>query len=392
MVFEQEVLKRRGLDFRNQRRAYALRHVDKLSWEAIAARVVNRQGEHPSWVTVRTTVTSFSVAAGRRKYAYSKCGRTAWKLTPAVRRFLLQRLLRDRVSKIVTSASLQRDVAEALRVVVDTSTIRKFLRKKGYKWLPRNQKRKYTQAQRDVRVGFAAQVLRLSRRALRQKLSMAMDGVVLSMPPREPVQRLNYCWGGVTHMWRKHTESNVPRLAGQDDFQKQVPISRAVPFWGGISQDGVAAVLWHLERKKTNTTDWAAAVRRGNLAAALRHLNPQNQWGPWTILCDNESFLRTRESRAAYRSERVALWDLPPHSPDLNPVEMFWGWLRNKLRVMDLADLRARRPPLSKAAYVRRVQGVLRTRRAQAVASRFAGRLRKTCEAVVATGGAAARN
>ena len=114
--------------------------------------------------------------------------------------------------------------------------------------------------------------------------------------------------------------------------------------------------------------------------------------GPWTILCDNESFLRTRESRAAYRAEHVALWDLPPHSPDLNPVEMFWGWLRNKLRVMDLADLRARRPPLSKAAYVRRVQGVLRSRRAQAVASRFAGRLRKTCEAVVATGGAAARN
>ena len=71
---------------------------------------------------------------------------------------------------------------------------------------------------------------------------------------------------------------------------------------------------------------------------------------------------------------------------------MFWGWLRNKLRAMDLADLRARRPPLSKAAYVRRVQGVLRSRRAQAVASRFAGSLRKTCEAVAARGGAAARN
>ena len=392
MVFEQEVLTRRGLDFRNQRRAYALRHVEHLSWEAIAARVVNRQGQHPSWVTVRTTVQGFSLTAGRRKYAYEKCGRTAWKLTAAVRRFLLQRLLRDRASKLVTSASLQADLAESLGVLLDTSTIRKFLRKKGYKWLPRNQKRKYTKPQREARVLFAVQVLRLGRRALRQKLSMAMDGVVLSMPPRDTVERLNYCWGGLTHMWRKRSESNAPRLAGNDDFQKQVPISRPVPFWGGISEDGAAPILWHLDRKKTNARDWAAAVRRGNLVAALRRLNPAKQQGPWTVLCDNESFLRARESRAAYRAQRVTLWAVPPHSPDLNPVEMFWGWLRRKLRHMDLADLRARRPPLSKAGYVARVQRLLRSRRAQAVAGRFAGRLRKTCLAVVKGRGAAARN
>ena len=392
MVFEQEVITRRGLDFRNQRRAYALRHVEKLSWEAIAARVVNREGQHPSWVTVRTTVTAFSLNAGRRKYAYDKCGRAPWKLTPGVRRFLLQRLLRQRAVKLVTSASLQADLAASLGVLIDTSTIRKFLRKKGYKWLPRNQKRKYTKPQREARVHFAEQVLRLRRHALRQKLAMAMDGVVLSMPPRDAVDRLNYCWGGLTHMWRKRTESNAPRLAGHDDFQKQVPISRAVPFWGGISQDGVAPILWHLARKKTNTTDWAAAVRGGKLVAALRKLNPQNQRGPWTILCDNESFLRARESRAAYRAQRVTLWAVPPHSPDLNPVEMFWGWLRTKLRHMDLDDLRARRPPLSKASYVARVQRVLRSRRAQAVAGRFAGRLRKTCLLVVKGRGAAARN
>ena len=44
-----------------------------------------------------------------------------------------------------------------------------------------------------------------------------------------------------------------------------------------------------------------------------------------------------------------------PKSPDLNPVEMFWGWLRKKLRSMDLEDLRKKRRPLGKTAYTARV-------------------------------------
>ena len=46
-----------------------------------------------------------------------------------------------------------------------------------------------------------------------------------------------------------------------------------------------------------------------------------------------------------------------PKSPDLNPVEMFWGWLRKKLRSMDLEDLRKKRRPLGKTAYTARVNG-----------------------------------
>ena len=95
---------------------------------------------------------------------------------------------------------------------------------------------------------------------------------------------------------------------------------------------------------------------------------------------------------AAYRSKRIELWDVPPKSPDLNPVEMFWGWLRKRLRTMDLADMRKKRRPLGKAAYTARVKGVMRSQRAQAVAVKCAGRLRKACQEVVARKGAAADN
>ena len=60
--------------------------------------------------------------------------------------------------------------------------------------------------------------------------------------------------------------------------------------------------------------------------------------------------------------------------------EMFWGSLRQKLRTLDLHDLRLKRPPLSRMAYTARVKSVLKSQKAQAVASSYAGRFRRTCQ------------
>ena len=76
----------------------------------------------------------------------------------------------------------------------------------------------------------------------------------------------------------------------------------------------------------------------------------------------------------------------------MNPIEMFWGWLRRKLRLMDLADLRQKRRPLGKLAYTQRIRGVIRTSKAQAVAKNFAKRFRTACKQVVRRQGSAADN
>ena len=381
----------RSLNFANQRKAYMLRNVKKQSWENIAAQVVNLDNDNPSWGCVRDTVEGFSISKGCRKFQYSRCGRKPWKLTTDSQKFLIRRLVSRRASQIVTSVTLQAELAAERGVVLDDSTIRRLLKKRGYKWLPRNQKRKYTRDQKHQRVAFAQGVLRMSKEKLRQKMSMSLDGVVLSMPPAAEVERFNYCWGAATHMWRKRTEGNSPKLAGADDYDKQVPIARAIPLWGGISEDGFAPVLWH-PSKKTNQDEWSKAVRDGRLTGALRHLNPRRRTGPWTILCDGETFLRAGDSMKAYRAKKISLWGVPPKSPDLNPVEMFWGWLRRKLRLMDLADLRAKRDPLGKLAYTTRVKCVIKTQKAQTVAKNFAGRMRKACRQVVQRKGAAADN
>ena len=148
----------------------------------------------------------------------------------------------------------------------------------------------------------------------------------------------------------------------------------------------------HFSSKKTNAEECSQAVRDGRLTQALRSLNPRRKTGPWTILCDGESFLRAKDSVAAYRSKKIVLWAVPAKSPDLKPVEMFWGWLRQKLRTLDLHDLRLKRPPLSRMAYTARVKSVLKSQKAQAVASSYAGRFRRTCQEVVDRKGGAADN
>ena len=42
---------------------------------------------------------------------------------------------------------------------------------------------------------------------------------------------------------------------------------------------------------------------------------------------------------------------MPAKSPDLNPIEMFWGWVRRQLRLKDLEDMRQKLPTLEKTAY-----------------------------------------
>ena len=129
-------------------------------------------------------------------------------------------------------------------------------------------------------------------------------------------------------------------------------------------------------------------VQAGKLVAAIKALKPLKPDGPWRVLCDNEGFLQTKESAAAHKAAGVKLWRIPSKSPDLNPIELFWGWLRKKLKAMDLADALKKRKVLSKVAYTRRVKRVLQTKKAQQVAANCAKSLKNTCKLVLRKKGA----
>ena len=118
-------------------------------------------------------------------------------------------------------------------------------------------------------------------------------------------------------------------------------------------------------------------------------MSPVNDNGPWKILCDNEGFLRAKCVQGLYKKQKILFWRLPARSPDLNPVEQVWAYLRKQLRAMDLKDATAKKPTLGKMAYTARIRAVMKSKKAQDMASRCALGLKKTCRLVVKNKGAA---
>ena len=336
------------------------------------------------------SASSGPFARGCKQSNYSKCGRKAWKLDKDAAAYVMKRLQVLRKTGPCTCATLQHDLARAKGINVDTSSIAKLLKQKGYKWLPRSQKRKYNETDKASRRAFAKKVLRMSVANLRDSLSMCMDGVILRMPPTDPTERINFCRSGSEKMWRKPSEACSPDLAGSDPYEKQLPLTRAVPMWAGISQSGVAIVTFH-SNKKCTVEEWKKVVETGRFTKALQQINPKNKRGPFTVLCDGERFLHNKECAALYKDAGIKLWKIPRLSPDLNPVEKFWAWLRRRLLQLDLKDATARKKPLGKMGYQQRVRAVLSTKAATRVAKNIAGSLRKTCQEVIKKKGAATR-
>ena len=131
---------------------------------------------------------------------------------------------------------------------------------------------------------------------------------------------------------------------------------------------------------------------RRHLGSLLRQLNPGVRDRPWRILCDGERFLHSKNALKAYERHGISVWTIPAHSPDLNPIERFWSWLRSELRRRDLQDYKSKRPSLTKDQYIRRVKMVLSSAAASQRASRIAKGFRKVCKEVQKKKGAAARS
>jgi transposase len=50
------------------------------------------------------------------------------------------------------------------------------------------------------------------------------------------------------------------------------------------------------------------------------------------VVIDNASFHSKTKLRELVENANCRLIFLPPYSPDLNPIEHFWGWMKNKVR------------------------------------------------------------
>jgi transposase len=49
------------------------------------------------------------------------------------------------------------------------------------------------------------------------------------------------------------------------------------------------------------------------------------------VFCDNASYYRNKAVRQHLQSSRVELHFLPPYSPNLNPIERLWKWMKERV-------------------------------------------------------------
>ena len=83
---------------------------------------------------------------------------------------------------------------------------------------------------------------------------------------------------------------------------------------------------------------------------------------------------------------------IPRRSPDLNPIERFWSWVRKELRRRDLEDLRCGRKALGKMAYKIRVRNFFKTQKVQNIAKRIWASMKPVLKEVIRKKGAMARS
>ena len=87
-----EMVHKRCLGFAMQRKVVILKDAKGMSFEDIAGEVVNLEGEHPSPQTVANYYYAFSSRLGRVRTNYANCGRQAWKFTPEIEKWLIDKL------------------------------------------------------------------------------------------------------------------------------------------------------------------------------------------------------------------------------------------------------------------------------------------------------------
>jgi hypothetical protein len=223
------------------------------------------------------------------------------KLTPRDERF---------IRRLATSApnSSLRSIARAFKargVVVSKDTVRRSLRRFPVKYGKACKKRKLSLKHRRQRKLWVKNIQSRSRHSWREISFTDEKRWTLDGPD------------GCSSHWYNTKSGPRPR-------EKRVAGGGGIMVWGGISSKGCTSL--HMITTRMKATDYINVLTETLLPVGRR------LGGRYWQLCQDGARCHTAKLTRKFLKERkVSLLQLPPRSPDLNPIENIWGILSNKV-------------------------------------------------------------
>jgi len=79
----------------------------------------------------------------------------------------------------------------------------------------------------------------------------------------------------------------------------------------------------------TRTCDWVNADSICDILRAIRAKNPDDK--KITLIMDNAAYNRSKKVKILAKKLKIKLLYLPPYSPNLNPIERLWKFMKKKI-------------------------------------------------------------
>ena len=312
--------------------AWYLREKEQWKWTDIRNEVRNIQRQVPSFKAIRNGVERVR-RAGKRglpQTAYGNCGRKK-ALTDVEERAIVAFVKQWRAKRFCTCQY----IAQELRLPVTARTVGNVLNRHGYFW--RRVPKVTPLAARHIakRKIFVDKYIDRSVAWWKANMSLIIDGVTLTRPPRNLNGRQKHAAQNVAFMWMRSNEKFSREVHTFNRYGVQLGVK--VPLWGGFTGSGKFALRLWTQTSKMQAPQWAKhvrALRKAIDSAAVRRPGlPHSAYKVWQ---DNEGFLQQPK---VYKQHGLQLVNFPPNSGDLNPIETVWARLRRDLGAREMQDL-----------------------------------------------------
>jgi transposase len=130
--------------------------------------------------------------------------------------------------------------------------------------------------------------------------------------------------GGTGQIWVQRPEDTAflsEYMAQRDPFPEKIGV------WGCFSSQGIGAIRII---DGTMDSEFLTDTFYRFMVPAARHMWPVGQW---YLLQDNAPYHASRETQTWLHNHGIDCINFPPYSPDLNPIENLWAYLKRRIEL-----------------------------------------------------------